>query len=128
MFPDPFLPRVAVTVGKGSGYARLSYQTLSFLPAHQYRKGKGLAMPEYSILSSVNFKLGKGLATPEYSILSSVNFKLRFKLVVSDPLPTVTATGGRKGSGNIIIQLFVQQHPQKRVLNYHIPASLLYTV
>ncbi len=23
MFPDPFLPRVAVTVGKGSGYARL---------------------------------------------------------------------------------------------------------
>ncbi len=24
MFPDPFLPRVAVTVGKGSGYARLS--------------------------------------------------------------------------------------------------------
>ncbi len=25
MFPDPFLPRVAVRVGKGSGYARLSY-------------------------------------------------------------------------------------------------------
>ncbi len=24
MFPDPFLPRVAVTVGKGSGYARLA--------------------------------------------------------------------------------------------------------
>ncbi len=23
MFPDPFLPRVAVRVGKGSGYARL---------------------------------------------------------------------------------------------------------
>ncbi len=23
MFPDPFLPRVAVKVGKGSGYARL---------------------------------------------------------------------------------------------------------
>ncbi len=23
MFPDPFLPRVAVMVGKGSGYARL---------------------------------------------------------------------------------------------------------
>ncbi len=23
MFPDPFLPRVAVRVGKGSGYSRL---------------------------------------------------------------------------------------------------------
>ncbi len=28
MFPDPFLPRVAVRVGKGSGYARLDLATV----------------------------------------------------------------------------------------------------
>ncbi len=31
MFPDPFLPRVAVTVGKGSGYVRLLLITGDFI-------------------------------------------------------------------------------------------------
>ncbi len=29
MFSDPFLPRVAVTVGKGSGYARLALERMA---------------------------------------------------------------------------------------------------
>ncbi len=39
MFPDPFLPRVAVTVGKGSGYARLPTTRL-FLPTPPTYNGK----------------------------------------------------------------------------------------
>ncbi len=40
MFPDPFLPRVAVTVGKGSGYARLSsaMDTLWFPGVRRFAK------------------------------------------------------------------------------------------
>ncbi len=36
MFPDPFLPRVAVMVGKGSGYARLTnHQVIHYTPNFQ---------------------------------------------------------------------------------------------
>ncbi len=44
MFPDSFLPRVAVTVGKGSGYARLVDSLL-----REKRGGEGGASLQFSI-------------------------------------------------------------------------------
>ncbi len=39
MFPDPFLPRIAVTVGKGSGYARLDNESGCDKAAHECEIG-----------------------------------------------------------------------------------------
>ncbi len=53
MFPDPFLPRVAVTVGKGSGYARLVSVSLARqLNIYIYRE----LIRESAPLASLNYE------------------------------------------------------------------------
>ncbi len=74
MFPDPFLPRVAVTVGKGSGYARL-HKTSDVLE-HKWRASLKTILFLWMILTSnteatenkvefLNYCIhGKGISVP----------------------------------------------------------------
>ncbi len=89
MFPDPFLPRVAVRVGKGSGYARLPSPLLSFSP--------GTGNPSPHRLSG----------TPSPHRLSGTP-QTEYKIKAEDIVLSVKGEGGGEGGKGYLVLVYFE--------------------
>ncbi len=60
MFPDPFLPRVAVRVGKGSGYARLGWSREGCATESAVLPGNPCGVPPGSVVQLLTSEFQRG--------------------------------------------------------------------